>query len=173
MSSALLALALSACLLVALTAGAWLFRRLTDWPMLDRVIASSAPAALAFSVFLERLLDPRLLFWSAALLAPTFSLTHGYTLYYGRTTGPVLATMYGPVFGYGVFVRALSGMPITEEHFRSHFPRSARAVAFRDPRHFGFVKRYVPEFSNPVVLDELPGLTVYARLLAAEGARMA
>lgn len=44
----------------------------------------------------ERLLNANTRVWDAVRLAPTFSLVHGYALYYGPEAGPVTTAIYPP-----------------------------------------------------------------------------
>lgn len=77
----------------------------------DRTLALLAPIALTFSLamvlghFASRILeaDGYHLAWNAARLTPIFALFHGYDLYYGPDSGPILNTIYGP-FAYIPYV---------------------------------------------------------------------
>lgn len=88
-------------IIVSLSATIILYRRLSDWPGLDRLIAAIMPlltVVLAGSA-LERMLFGQLFNggdWNGARLAQSVALMHGYKLYYGPESGPVLRTMYGP-----------------------------------------------------------------------------
>ncbi|MEM1170762.1 MAG: hypothetical protein AAGJ08_17195 [Cyanobacteria bacterium P01_H01_bin.35] len=86
-------------LLASLAFGVWIFKKLPQWNSIDRYFTAAIPTVtFIFIVFvLIRILDAPFEDWNAIRLAPTFALTHGYQLYYGADTGPILNTIYGPI----------------------------------------------------------------------------
>src|SRR4029077_9268295 len=69
------------------------------WSLLDRIGALVVvPGLLAlWSSIVGAVVGAPALDWNGALLTPTIALVHGYTLYYPRTSGPILSTVYGPL----------------------------------------------------------------------------
>ena len=77
----------------------------------------AAAALMPLAIFLVALLYLRRIGlapyepWNGTLLAPTVALAHGYDLYYGRDTGPIQVTEYGPVSHIVYLPAALAGTP--------------------------------------------------------------
>ncbi len=74
-------------------------RLLSTWNLLDLFVAASASTALLFSsgLILKKILSEPLWHWNAHRLAWTFSLMHGYKLYYPADSGPMLSLLAGPL----------------------------------------------------------------------------
>lgn len=105
-------------LLASLAWGTWLFRKLSQWKWLDRLLIATAPTVavlLILSAFNQFLIAFSTLqwgvkgHWSAIRLLPSFGLTHGYQLYYDFDRGPVSGMIKGPVM-------ALAYLPATLAH---------------------------------------------------------
>jgi hypothetical protein len=107
------------CLLSLLVLGAWLFQKLSQWSLLDRLIVASMPAVsfllgvLMLNKFLILGMSPfgRWGGWNGARLAPTFALTHDYPLYSSADSGSVLNTIYGPVTALAYLPATLTSSP--------------------------------------------------------------
>jgi hypothetical protein len=65
-------------------------------------------------------------------------------------------------FDDGVSDRAMAGFPMTPEHVRANLPSHMRYVV-EDDKEASYVRRYLPEFSKRVILDDLAGWYVYER----------
>jgi hypothetical protein len=67
-------------------------------------------------------------------------------------------------FEYSLYDRALAGVAVNQEHFLRYVPQHIRFVLY-DTTYLEFftVRRYLPEFSQQVVLPELPGWIVCLR----------
>ena len=99
MSQSLFVLFAYGCFFIALALGVLLYRRLVTWTVLDRLLVGTLPVTIL--ILLELMLREWLsqASWplNASRLALTFSLVHGYQMYYGADSGPVLSTIYGPI----------------------------------------------------------------------------
>src|SRR5207245_4082445 len=91
--------------------GVVIFLRSSRWSSVERLVAATLPLGFLIltAAFVRCVLRASLFAWNAARLAPTFALAHGYRLYYGPNSGPVLDTIYGPV-------TALIYLPATLAH---------------------------------------------------------
>ncbi len=65
-------------------------------------------------------------------------------------------------FAYALIDRWLAGYPVSNENFRSYIPSNIKIIAFSGPNN-GYVMQFLPEFSQKVEVNELPGWTVYMR----------
>ncbi|MCP4657179.1 MAG: hypothetical protein GY856_17360 [bacterium] len=66
-------------------------------------------------------------------------------------------------FDYSVFDRDISGFRPGPAHFREHLPAQMRYVAVQAQGYSYVLAEFLPEFSERVELEELPGWTVYGR----------
>jgi hypothetical protein len=91
--------------------GILIFKKLSQYNLFDRYIAATIPAAtfIFFVSVLNKIIVAPFFAWNAIRLAPTFALTHGYQLYYGADTGPILSTIYGPIL-YLAYLPATLGI---------------------------------------------------------------
>lgn len=68
-------------------------------------------------------------------------------------------------FAYGLYDRELAGFAPSAEHFRAHLPKSLQAIGYfnSDIIYDEMVKKYLPEFTLPMVDDEIPNLVLWTR----------
>jgi hypothetical protein len=71
-------------------------------------------------------------------------------------------------FEFGMSDRELAGFPVSQRHFRQNIPANVRYVCFPAGhkvfgKRFQKTMRYLPEFTRPVEIEELPGWTCYER----------
>lgn len=93
--------------------GVWIFKKLPNLKLIDRYLIAAIPAVsflVVASVLVEVLYAP-FFYWNAIRLAPTFALTHGYQLYYGADTGPILSTIYGCITALAYLPATLASSP--------------------------------------------------------------
>ncbi len=64
-------------------------------------------------------------------------------------------------FDYGLFDRELGGAKVQRDHFLRHIPSGMKYLGGPDVN--SPVRRYLPEFSSPASLPELPGMELLAR----------
>lgn len=76
-----------------------IFAQLLAWNLLDLFLIASTLMALLVSggLILKNILSSPLWDWNGIRLAWTFSLLHGYQLYYPADSGPVLSLLAGPL----------------------------------------------------------------------------
>ncbi|MCJ7646801.1 hypothetical protein MUO65_07900, partial [bacterium] len=76
-----------------------IFAQLLAWNLLDLFLIASTLMALLVSggLILKNILSSPLRDWNGIRLAWTFSLLHGYQLYYPADSGPVLSLLAGPL----------------------------------------------------------------------------
>ena len=60
-------------------------------------------------------------------------------------------------FSHGLFDRKISGFLVEEKHFRSYIPENMRFLVGNDK----YAREFLPEFSQKVEIEELPGFPVY------------
>jgi hypothetical protein len=65
-------------------------------------------------------------------------------------------------FEYGLLDRQLAGWPITPAHFRAYIPEHLAIVAVHKSNEFGqgLASAYLPDYSRPMQMDELPDWNV-------------
>jgi len=78
-------------------------KRFRDLVLLDWLLIAALLIALVILIrlFAQRylqLMEGYLLSWNSIRLAWSFSLNHGYKLYYPMDSGPVISVLYGPIF---------------------------------------------------------------------------
>ena len=65
-------------------------------------------------------------------------------------------------FAYGLLDRQLAEMPVSPDYFYAYMPAHLKWVAVSKGNEYGMeiAQAYLPNFSHPVDLPELPGWTV-------------
>jgi len=85
---------------------------LSSWNLLVLFVASTLIALLFSSgLILAKILSAPSEEWNASRLAWTFSLVHGYQLYYPATTGPALPVVHGPLQAFTYLPATLFNSP--------------------------------------------------------------
>ncbi len=128
--------------------GTLCYRRLSGWGPVGRMMAVLLPllAFLGAGDLVMGLFDAPRALWNSPRLAPAFALWHGYAMYYGPESGPVLGNIYGPVMAlaylptvfFSLPSQALTAgvaltigyyfLPVVGLHFKREEPDYRRAV---------------------------------------------
>ncbi|MBD2004211.1 MULTISPECIES: hypothetical protein [Cyanophyceae] len=66
-------------------------------------------------------------------------------------------------FAFGLLDRERAGFKVNEEHFRRYIPDQIKLIAFPKSAQDKDTLKYLPEFSQQIIVDELPGWNVYTR----------
>lgn len=64
---------------------------------------------------------------------------------------------------YGLFDREKAGIKLSDEQFRANIPANLKLVAFSSRLVLRNTLKYLPEFTQQVTVDELPGWIVFSR----------
>jgi len=96
--------------------GAWRARTVASWPLLDRLLALVMPPLCVLTAFeflgqFGDAVSQSGCLWTGNRLTPAFALTHGYELYYGPSTGPIIGMIYGPVMALAYLPATLASSP--------------------------------------------------------------
>ena len=88
-----------ACQVAAFLVGVVAFVKLAGRPVLIRWIAASCPCLflIGVSIIVQAVWDAPYRHWNGIRIVPTVSLLSGYTLYYGKDSGPVTGNIYAPL----------------------------------------------------------------------------
>jgi len=66
-------------------------------------------------------------------------------------------------FCYGLIDRRISGFPVSKAHIQAYLPPNIKFVAFPEGHGIEGTLVFTPEFTQQIVVDELPGWLVFAR----------
>ncbi|MDA1312139.1 MAG: hypothetical protein O2968_02290 [Acidobacteria bacterium] len=96
--------------------GAWRARRFASWPLLDRLLALLMPPLCVLTAFeflgpFGNAVSGSGCGWMGNRVTPALALAHGYELYYGPLTGPIIGMIYGPVMALAYLPATLASSP--------------------------------------------------------------
>ncbi|MBD1905398.1 hypothetical protein NDI37_14525 [Funiculus sociatus GB2-A5] len=104
---------LTSFIVISIAFGLWIFKRLSNWKLLDRCVAAFTPILFTIlgGLILNSILSQPFWDWNASRLTPSFAIIHGYKLYYEADNGPVLSTVYNPLTAFAYLPATLANSP--------------------------------------------------------------
>ncbi|OPF19007.1 hypothetical protein B1L04_06260 [Microcystis aeruginosa KW] len=125
----------------------------------------SVPAAINFTLSEITNNNPLEMSYNYSIKHPNSAYFPDYLLSSIMAEGKLYHSMRG------VYDRDVADLPLTNEHFREYIPSDTQSVAFFEEEKNNkwqqerttIIKNYLPELSEKISIEELPGWSVYVR----------